>query len=171
MKTLLDLAQHPDFAEAIRAVVNPESFRIIHRVSLDEAEPLLHAALFGGCIIDAEVGGAQWIWMIEKLRRRVPACPIIVYTADKAWEWEEEAYLMGVAQVVAKPVRARLLNALLERALSRPAAPASRPTAGTSRSPGRPAERADANSISRPSPIHFTRWSFPGIFRPSSRTR
>ncbi len=142
MKTLLVLAQHPDFAEAVRAAVNPEQYRIIHRVSLDEAEPLMHAALFGACVIDAEAGGPQWIWMIEKLRRRSPGCPIIVYTADKNWEWEEEAYLMGVAHVVVKPIRARLLNALLDRTLSRPPTPA----------PRAPAPRAPASSRSTESP-------------------
>jgi signal transduction histidine kinase/CheY-like chemotaxis protein len=121
MKTLLVLAQHPDFAEAVRAAVNPENYRVIHRVNLDEAEPLMHAALFSACIIDAGADGPQWVWMIEKLRRRAPACPVIVYTAEKAWEWEEEAYLMGVAHVVVKPVRARLLSALLDRTLVRPA--------------------------------------------------
>ena len=99
MKTLLVLAQHPDFAEAIRAAVNPESYRIIHRLNLDEAEPLLHSALFSACVVDVEPGSAQWIWMIEKLRRRLPTCPIIVYTGAKAWEWEEEAYLMGVTHL------------------------------------------------------------------------
>ena len=129
MKTLLVIAEHPDFAEAIRAAVNPESYRVVHRVNLDEAEPLLHASLFSGCVIDAEAGGAQWMWMIEKLRRRAPHCPIIVYTGAKAWEWEEEAYLMGVAHVVVKPVRARMVNAILDRALSQPAAASSRPAA------------------------------------------
>ena len=104
----------------------------------------MHAALFGACVVDAEAGGPQWIWMIEKLRRRAPNCPIIVYTADKSWEWEEEAYLLGVANVVVKPIRARLLNTLLERSFSRPSsvsaprppvvsavAPASRPIEST----------------------------------------
>ena len=31
MKTLLVLAEHPDFAEAIRAGVNPEHYRVIAR--------------------------------------------------------------------------------------------------------------------------------------------
>jgi len=148
MKTLLVLAQHPDFAEAIRAAVNPESFRIIHRVSLDEAEPLLHAALFGGCIVDAE-DGTQWVWMIEKLRRRIPTCPIIVYTGAKSWEWEEEAYLMGVAHVIAKPVRARLLNSLLERSFARTPSLSHRPGAAHSPAPS-------ARQFESPGPAHAT---------------
>jgi signal transduction histidine kinase/DNA-binding NarL/FixJ family response regulator len=143
MKTLLVLAQHPDFAESVRAAVNPESYRIIHRLSLDEAEPLLHGALFSVVIIDAEAGNAQWIWTIEKLRRRAPQCPIIVYTGTDLREWEEEAYLMGVAHVLAKPVRARLLNSLLERTLNPAASPSPRPSRALAQVPvSRPAETA-----------------------------
>ncbi len=161
MKTLLVLAQHPDFAESVRAAVNPENYRIIHRLSLDEAEPLLHGALFSVCIIDVEPGNAQWIWMIEKLRRRVPRCPVIVYGGANAPEWEEEAYLMGVAQVLAKPVRARLLNSLLERALN--PAPSAGPRPSRTLAPV-PAPRSAENAPRSPSipanafqPLEFSR--------------
>ena len=130
MKTLLVLSQHPDFAEAIKAAVNPEHYRIVHRLSLEEAEPLLHGALFGACVIDAGANAGQWIWTVEKLRRRAPRCPVIIYTDARASEWEEEAYLMGVAHVLAKPVRARLLTSLIDRAVASvptPVAPAGIP--------------------------------------------
>ena len=39
--------------------------------------------------------------------------------ARKQWEWEEDAYLLGVAHVLAKPVRGKLLNTLLDAALPR----------------------------------------------------
>src|SRR5579872_648504 len=103
MKTLLVLAQNPDFAEAVRAAVNPEAYRVIHRLDLDEAEPLLQGALFNGCIIDAESDDGRWIWMVERLRRRAPGSPILCYTGTSAAEWEEEAYLMGVTHVLMKP--------------------------------------------------------------------
>ena len=127
MKTLLVLGQHPDFAEAVRAAVNPDSYRIIHRFSLDEAEPLLHGPLFSACIIDLDPGDARWIWMIEKLRRLVPQSPVIVFSGASSQEWEEEAYLLGVAHVLSKPVRARLLGNLLDRLFSAPTTTLSRP--------------------------------------------
>lgn len=135
MKTLLVLGQHPDFAEAVRAAVNPESYRIIHRLNLDEAEPLLHGPLFSACIIDADPGDARWIWMIEKLRRLAPQSPVLVFSGSNSREWEEEAYLMGVAHVLTKPVRARLLGGLLERIFNTPQAALSRPV----RTPAPPA--------------------------------
>jgi signal transduction histidine kinase len=132
MRTLLVLAQHPELADAIRAGVDPEHFRVMHRGDAEEAEPVLSFGLVDACILDVELGSVQGIWPIEKLRRRLPKCPLIVYTGAARWEWEEEAYLHGVAHVLAKPVRLRLLNALLERLWPAPRiapAPPARPPA------------------------------------------
>jgi signal transduction histidine kinase/CheY-like chemotaxis protein len=122
MKTLLVLAAHPDFAEAVRAGVNPEQYRVIDRANLDEAEPLLAHGLAEACIVDVELTGVQGIWFLEKVRRKAPKCPVIVYTGAKQLEWEEEAYLKGATHVLTKPVRSRLLTALLERLWPAPAA-------------------------------------------------
>ena len=129
MKTLLVLAQSPDFAEAVRAAVTPENYRVIQRFSIEEAEPLLQHGLFNVCLMDVESTEVQGIWMIEKLRRQVPHCPLLVYTGSKVWGWEEEAYLKGAAHVLAKPVHARLLNVLLERSLAPVSSATARPLA------------------------------------------
>src|SRR5208282_2863045 len=115
MKTLLVLAEHPDFAEAIRAGINPEHYRVIARTHLDEAEPLLEHGLADACIVDLELTTVQGIWFLEKLRRKAPRCPVILYTGAKQSEWEEEAYLQGVSHVLTKPVRGRMLTGLLDR--------------------------------------------------------
>ena len=115
MKTLLVLAEHPELAETVRAGIIPEQCRVIHRASLEEAEPLLAHGLADACIVDVEQTNVQGLWAIEKLRLRAPKLPIIIFTGSQRWEWEEEAYLQGVIHVLAKPVRPRLLAALLER--------------------------------------------------------
>ncbi len=126
MKTLLVLAQHPDLAESVRAGLNPEQYRVLHRVSVDEAEPMLAHGLVDACIADVELTSVQGIWFLERIRRRAPKCPVIIYTGARQWEWEEEAYLQGVTYVLTKPVRPRMLAALLDRLLlaSPPARPA-----------------------------------------------
>jgi signal transduction histidine kinase/ActR/RegA family two-component response regulator len=125
MKTLLVLAEHPELAEAIRTSLNSENYRVIHRSGLEEAEPLIRNGLVHACVVDVESAHVQGIWMIEKLRVMAPACPIIVCTGAGRWEWEEEAYLKGVIHVLAKPVRGRLIGALLEKTLNKqPVAPA-----------------------------------------------
>ena len=120
MKTILVLSPHPDFAEVIRAGLNPEEYRIVHRIGVEEAEPLLMHRLASACILDVDLLGVQGVWAIERLRRRDSKCPIIAYTADSQSEWEEEAFLHGVTHVLTKPVRIRLLNSLLERQWSAP---------------------------------------------------
>ena len=134
MKTLLVLAEHPDLAEAIRAAVDTAQYRILHCISLDEAEPLLVHGLAEVCILDVELNTVQAVWAVEQVRRRAARCPIILYTgAAPQREWEEEAYLQGANYILSKPVRARLLTALLERLWSAASAPAASPPAASSR--------------------------------------
>src|SRR2546425_8571559 len=121
MKSLLVLAQGPDLPGTVRAALNPEQYRVLHRATLEEAEPLLAHGLADGCIVDMELTDVQSVWLLEKIRRRAPKCPTIIYTGAKQSEWEEEAYLQGATQVLTKPVRPRLLNNLLERLWRAPA--------------------------------------------------
>ena len=127
MKTILVLSTHPDFAEKIRASLNPEQYRVVHRLGVEEAEPLLTHGLAGACILDVDVMGLEGVWVIERLRRRTIKLPVIAYTATGQSEWEEEAFLHGVTHVLTKPIRGRLLNSLLERLWSAPAARAAAP--------------------------------------------
>ena len=140
MKTILVLSPHPDFAETIRASLNPEQYRVVHRLSVEEAEPLLVHGLADACILDVDLMGVEGVWVIERLRRRDAKSPLIAYTANTQSEWEEEAFLRGVTHVLAKPVRSRLLNSLLERlwhtpASQRPAQTLPPPAPMPSRSP------------------------------------
>src|SRR5271155_996910 len=115
MKTILVLSNHPDFAETVRAGLNPEQYRVVHRLGVDEAEPLLVHGLVGACILDIDLMDVEIVWAVERLRRRDAKCPIIAYTAYSESEWEEEAFLHGITHILTKPVRTRLLSSLLER--------------------------------------------------------
>jgi len=115
MNTILVLSPHPDFAEAVRSALIPERYRMIHRTSADEGEPLLVHGLVSTCILDADLLGVESVWIIERLRRRDAKIPIIAYTSNTQSDWEEEAFLRGVTHVLTKPVRQRLLNSVLER--------------------------------------------------------
>ncbi len=128
MKTILVLSAHPDFAETIRAALNPEQYRVVHRLGVEEAEPMLTHGLATACILDIDLMGAEGVWVIERLRRRNSKLPVIAYTASSQSEWEEEAFLHGVTHVLTKPVRGRLLNSLLERLWIVPSARAALPT-------------------------------------------
>jgi signal transduction histidine kinase len=131
MKTILVLSLHPGFAEAIGASLNAEQYRVVHRLSVDDAEPLLVHGLAAACIVDLDLLGVEGVWVIERLRRHDAKSPVIAYTADNQSEWEEEIFLRGVTHVLTKPVRGRLLNSLLERL---EAAPIQQPAAAPAQS-------------------------------------
>jgi signal transduction histidine kinase/DNA-binding response OmpR family regulator len=116
MKTILVLSPHPDFAQAVSTALDAEHYRIIHRTSVEDCEPLLVHGLVSTCIVDADLMGVESAWVIERLRRRDAKTPIIAYTANNQSDWEEEAFLRGVTHILTKPVRNRLLNSVIERA-------------------------------------------------------
>ncbi|HEX3627395.1 MAG TPA: ATP-binding protein [Verrucomicrobiae bacterium] len=115
MKTILVLSPHPDFVETIRATLSADEYRVVHRMDVNEAEPLLVHGIASACILDMDLMGMQGVWVIERLRRRDGKCPIIAYTSSSASDWEEEAFLQGVNHILTAPVRGKLLNSILER--------------------------------------------------------
>ena len=119
MKTLLVLAQHPEFPNSVRAALNPDDFRVIHRIELAEAEPLLVSRNVDAVILDVEQEDVRSLWTIERLRRIQPTCPIIALSAPAGWELAEDAYLQGVSFILQKPIRRRLLTDILRRTLER----------------------------------------------------
>src|SRR5208283_2169076 len=126
MKTILVLSSHPDFAETVRASLNPEQYRVVHRLNVEEAEPLLIHNLAAACILDVDLMDVDGIWAIERLRRLDAKTPLLACSSENRAEWEDEAFLRGVTHVLTKPVRSRLLYSLLERLWN---APAARPVA------------------------------------------
>jgi signal transduction histidine kinase/DNA-binding NarL/FixJ family response regulator len=145
MKTVLVLAAHPELPEAVRAALNPDKYRLVHRLDATEAEPLLARGMADLCIVEAEHTQAQGIWLIEKICQRAPQCPVLIYTGTKDWPWEEDAYLQGVHLVLTKPVRPRLLNLILDRLWA-----AATPSAGS-----HPA-RSDPRALPAPRPVSET---------------
>ncbi len=116
MKTLLVLAKNLAFAASIRAALDPQCYRVLAKGELWEAEPLLRPGLIDACVLDADQSSSQPLHLVQRLRRAIPGCPIYIFTETHPWTWEEEAYLEGVNQVLAKPLRGRLFTAILERA-------------------------------------------------------
>src|ERR1019366_10454598 len=152
MKTILVLSSHPDFSEVIRAGLNPEQYRIVHRLGVDDAEPLLAHGLVAACILDADLMEVKLVWAIDHLRRHDARSPVIVYTSASESSWEEEAFLHGVTHVLTKPVSARLLNALLERLGNAPAQRAAQAETPPPQNPFSRAPEFSQNRFINPSP-------------------
>ncbi|MBI2925182.1 MAG: hypothetical protein HYY24_05700 [Verrucomicrobia bacterium] len=115
MRTLLVLAKESGLAAAVRAVLDPDRYRIVSQEEIWAAEPMLRQGAFDACFFDAEHIAIRPTRVLEKLRQQMPDCPLFVFTGARQWEWDEEAYLLGVAHVLTKPIRGRLLNVLLDR--------------------------------------------------------
>ncbi len=142
MKTLLVIATQPALATALRAALETEGYRVLSRADVREAEPLLRQGLVDVCVLDADLTDVQPIRLLELLRRVAPECPVIIYSNAAQWEWEEEAYLLGVKYVLNKPIRARMLISLLERLLA-PAAPKAEPVPLSTTVPARLPEKGN----------------------------
>ena len=121
MKSILVLSNNPRFAEAIRESLDATHYRIVHRLTVDESEPLLTHGLVTACILDADLMDVQLVWAVDRLRRYDAKAPVIVYVSVSESFLQEEAFLHGVTHVLTKPVSGRLLNNLLERLNTVPA--------------------------------------------------
>ena len=115
MRTLLVITRQPSLAHAVQTVLDPVKFQLITKEAIPEAEFLLSRGAIDATILDAELTDARAIRLIEELKTFAPGCPILIYAGEKQWEWEEDAYLLGVEHVLAKPVRGKLLITLLDR--------------------------------------------------------
>jgi signal transduction histidine kinase/CheY-like chemotaxis protein len=115
MRTLLILSKLRAFPAAIEAVVDFSKYQLIVKEDLRSAESLLTRGAIDAVILDLELTDVNAIRLIEQVRQAAPEAPLIVVCTDKHWEWEEDAYLLGVAHVISKPIRGKLLNNLLDR--------------------------------------------------------
>ncbi len=93
------------------------------RPNCREEELRLTGASIDACVLDADLTTVEPIRDIERLRRLLPQCPLILYASDSHRSWEEEAYLLGVSHILSKPVRGRLLNSVLDRLFAVTATP------------------------------------------------
>src|SRR4051812_5868524 len=100
MRTLLVVTKQPSLAHAIQAVLDPAKFQFITKEAVNEAELLLSRGAIDATILDLELTDTRAIRVIEELKGFAPSAPIVVYAGDKVWEFEEDAYLLGVAHVL-----------------------------------------------------------------------
>jgi signal transduction histidine kinase/DNA-binding NarL/FixJ family response regulator len=118
MRTLLVISHQSSFAASIEAAVDSAGYRVIAREDPASAGSLLTQSAIDAIVLDPEHTGGVPIRAIEKVRAASPHCPLMVFAGSGARPWEEDAYLLGVEHVLDKPVRAKLLVSLLDRALA-----------------------------------------------------
>lgn len=115
MHTALVISFKPGFGSAITAALPPNRWRVIVQEEASLAAPLFARQAVDAVILDVDLNSAQILRSVQDVRERAASVPLIVFSEKGQGHWEEEAYLLGVAHVLEKPVRARLLNHLLDK--------------------------------------------------------
>jgi len=118
MRTVVVIAPNPSLAAAVRHALGPERYRVLERAELREEELRQTASAVDVCMFDVDLTTVEPIRQIQRLRRALPRCPIILYASEAERSWEEDAWLLGVSHILSKPVRPVLLNSLLDRLFS-----------------------------------------------------
>ncbi len=136
MKTLVALSERSHFADALRAILSDEVWRVIHHQHPWEDGLLTVPGAVDVVCVEADLISVAAIDLLGKLRKLQPDAPIFLYFAETRREWEEEAYLAGATYLLSKPIRHRLLAHLLERVAEIPPVPEiTRPDAETQPNP------------------------------------
>jgi signal transduction histidine kinase/ActR/RegA family two-component response regulator len=118
MHTLLVITHQTTLAAGIESALDSGTYRVITKEDAIAAGSLLGRSAVDAIILDVEHASGTATNAIEEVRALDPDCPLIVFAGHGPRPWEEEAYLLGVAHVLEKPVRGRLLINLLGRALA-----------------------------------------------------
>jgi len=123
MKTLLVIAPDSALVAALRAALDPGRYRLAAQTDLHMDDMSLTGGVVDACILDVDLTTVEPIRLIERARKALPNVPLLLYATDSHRAWEEDAYLRGVSFLLEKPVRAKLLNSLLDRVFAAPAEP------------------------------------------------
>jgi len=115
MKTVCVIATQPELAETLRAVLPAEAFRVIPQVAWSDDLARVTGGMLDLIALDADLTSVEPIRLLERIRQRLPDCPVYVFAGRRQPEWEEEAYLHGARHVFTKPVRGKLIVELLMR--------------------------------------------------------
>lgn len=126
MRTVLILSKLRAFPAAVEAAADLSNYTLVVKEDLRSAESLLSRGAIDAVIVDLELTDVNSIRLIEQVRQAAPDAPLIVVSADPNREWEEDAFLLGVSHVIAKPIRGKLLGILLDRVFQE-ASPGRRP--------------------------------------------
>ncbi|MBM3844982.1 MAG: response regulator [Verrucomicrobia bacterium] len=115
MKTILVLAQNPELPDAIKSALDGHAYRLLVRQDVEEAEPLLRSGSFHACVIDADHPQIHLVWILDRLKDLAPKLPILASTQTRSPELEEALHIQGVARILTKPIRPRLLRHFLDQ--------------------------------------------------------
>lgn len=149
MKTVCVISTQPELANALRALLPAGEYRVIPQTEWSDDLARQSGAMLDVIAVDGDLTNVEPIRLLERIRQRLPACPVYVFAGRRQPEWEEEAYLRGARHVFTKPVRGRLFLEMLTREVAAVpvAAMVPAPTGGALE-PVRPPDQAPIRALS-----------------------
>ena len=123
MNRILVIAAHARAAEALKVLLPPNRFGIVHLARADLIRESLPPSCIDLCLVDTDLADAGALRLVDEVRRQLPDVPMVVAATTTIREWEEDAILQGVAFVFKKPLRAQLLITVLDRLLTGTSSP------------------------------------------------
>ena len=127
MKTLCIIAAQPGLAAALRPVLPAGEYRLLAQTEWSDDFARTSGTMLDAIMLEADLTTVEPIRLLERIRQRLPKCPVYLFASRRQAEWEEEAYLHGARHIFSTPVRGRLLQEMLARELGAPPVPAPLP--------------------------------------------
>ena len=115
LPTVLIVDDEPDIVDLVDRHLVGAGYRCVHARSGEEALELLERTEFDAVLLDLRLPGIDGIEVLQRLRadRRLPALPVVAFTASADRELAQRARELGCRRQVNKPFRAsELLEAL-----------------------------------------------------------
>lgn len=115
MKTVCAISNHPELSGMLKSVLPAGEFRVIAQEEWSDDLARVTGAILDVIALEVDLTGVDSIRLLDKIRNRLPNCPVYIFAGQRQPDWEEEAYLHGAKHVFIKPVRGRLVLELFSR--------------------------------------------------------
>jgi DNA-binding response OmpR family regulator len=103
----------PEMRAVLKDFLEREGYRVIDRVSGEQALKAIESEGFTAVILDKEIPGMRGLDVLSVLRRRWPQVPVILITAFGGAAVAKEAFARGANRYLEKPFRVDDLLAVL----------------------------------------------------------
>jgi DNA-binding response OmpR family regulator len=103
----------PEMRAMLKDFLEREGYRVIDRVSGEQALKAIESEGLAAVILDKEIPGMRGLDVLSVLRRRWPKIPVILITAFGGAAVAEEAFARGAKHYLEKPFRVDDLLAML----------------------------------------------------------
>lgn len=111
--TVMVVEDDPEMRAMLKAFLEREGYRVIDRVSGDQALKEIESEGFTAVILDKEIPGMRGLDLLSVLRRDWPKLPVILITAFGGAAVAREAFARGANHYLEKPFRVDDLLAVL----------------------------------------------------------